>query len=115
MDACISMHIPTVVHAAAWAAETHHGLADRDYLPGASLAHLTRKTKEARFQRSREWIRRNVMAERRYRPPQGRQSPQGAPKGGEGVRSRYFRFLSGHAAIGPYLTEKAKTIRPDKC
>ena len=54
---------------AKWAAGSPHDRVDREYLRGASLAHLTRKTTEARTQRTREWIRNHVSGSRRHRPP----------------------------------------------
>ena len=70
---------------------------------------------EARSQSAGEWIRRHVTAERRYRPPWGGRIREHPQKEGKGVASRFFQLLSGHAAIGPYLAEKTKTIQSDKC
>ena len=44
---------------------------DKDYLREASLAHLIRKAAEAKTRSTKDWIRRHVKAERRYRPPRG--------------------------------------------
>ena len=79
-----------------------------------NLAHLPRKTTEARPQYASEWIGRHVKAERRYRPPRGGKIRKDFLKEGKGVASRFFQ-LSGHAAIGIYLVERTKTIQSDKC
>ena len=50
------------------AAKSHYDPVDRNHLREASLAHLTRKTTEARIQRTRERIWDHLKKDRRYRP-----------------------------------------------
>ena len=81
----------------------------------ASLAHIARKTTEAKTKGTRDWIRRHVKAERRHRPPKGGKIRKDLQKENKGVASRCFQLLRGHAAIGPYLAEMTKIIRSDGC
>ena len=56
---------------AKWAADGYSDAIDKKYLREASLAHLIRKVTEAKTRNTKDWIRRHVKAERRYRPPGG--------------------------------------------
>ena len=46
-------------------------------------------------------------------PPRGGKIRKDLQREGGGVASRFFQLLSDHAAIGPYLVEKTKTIQSD--
>ena len=76
---------------------------------------MTRTATEARSQASAEWIKDNVRAERRYRPPPGRglrrQHLRGVRKE---LAGRFYQFLSGHANIGSYL-HRVNLIDDDTC
>lgn len=95
---------------------------DRDYLWEASLAHLTRKARRpGPIKSGGEYVDMPRLSDDTAPPPGERQGLQGSPEGREGncqqVRPRSDRPLprSGYVAIGPYLAEKSKTIRSDKC
>ena len=67
-----------------WAAESPFNPVDRKCLQEASLAHLARKTTEARSQSTKEWIRDHVNARWRYRPPRGGRVLQSLQRKGKG-------------------------------
>ena len=88
--------------------------ADPAYLREASLAHLTRKTTEARSLETSNWIRTHVKRKHRYRPPPGgkmRQEIRGVRKE---LASRYYQLLSGHAATATHL-RRVGQASSDKC
>ena len=93
------------------AAEGREDRAEPDYLGGASLSHLTRKTTEARSSATREWIRSHVRRERRDRPPPGGKLRKGLSM----VRKELAgQLLSGHAATAVHLRRVGQAPN-DKC
>ena len=94
------------------AAECTGDAADRRCLREASLAHLTRRTAEART----EWIAIHAKSSRRYTPP-GVAASALASKGEKKLLAGvyYQKLLSGHAATGAYLADKIKKIRSSEC
>ena len=54
-----------------------------------------RRATEARSQRTKEWIRRHVKAECRYRPPRGGRTRKGLQREGRGVASWFFQLPFG--------------------
>ena len=70
----------------------------------ASLLHLTRVTTENCSKASAQWISTHVRPERRCRPPAGSGLRRKALRRvRKSLASRYYQFLSGHAAIGSFL------------
>ena len=86
-----------------------------DFLDEASLPHMMRTATEARSQATAERVSSRVGA-RRYRPPPERglrrQHLRSVRKEFSG---RFYQFLSGRAAIGPYLHDKIHKIDSDRC
>lgn len=66
------------------AAESPHDPIDREYLCEASLAHLTRKSTEAKSWSTWECIRSRVKSDRRYKPPKGGKIRLGPSEGEKG-------------------------------
>ena len=73
------------------------------YLMEASLAHLTRKTTEARSAATAEWIRNHSGRRRRYRPPKGGKMRKALNRTRKEVASHFYQPLSGHAAVAEHL------------
>ena len=94
-----------------YAAESAWEATDRRYLREASLAHLTRKTTEARTQSTRGWIASQVKRSRRYRPPKRGGIRPDLRKEREELAERYYQLLSSHATAGAYLAGKIKEIK----
>ena len=70
---------------------------------------------EARSRASAKWIRDNVRAERRHRPPPGRGlRHQHLRSTRKELAGRFYQFLSGHPNIGSYL-HRMGTIYDDTC
>ena len=82
-----------------------------------SLAHMSRVASEKRSQMTNDWMRdRFGNPARKYQPPKGkgvrRKLLRQIPKS---IASRYYQLLSGHAAIEPYLKDRIKKTKDDKC
>ena len=91
--------------------------ANTEYLGEASLAHLTRKTTEARSRATREWIRDHACRERRYRPPPRGKLPKGSEQLGKArkeLAGRFYQLLSGHAATA-VRPRRWGQVPSDKC
>ena len=58
--------------AASRSSPCHDDATPRELLDGTTLSYMNRTATEAGSRASAEWIRDNVRAERRYRPPSGR-------------------------------------------
>ena len=80
-----------------------------------SLAHLSRRASEARSKATAAWISSKV-GRRRYRPPPGRGVKRADLRHTrKELAGRYYQFLSGHAAIGAYLSEKVRKLDSSAC
>ena len=97
------------------AAENIRHAVDRRYLEEASLSHLTRKTTETRSRAVNDWIKDHIRAERRYKPPPGGRLRKHLRRERKEVATRYFQLLSGHAAIGSFLAERAGSVPSSEC
>ena len=85
------------------AAEGREKRASPSYLSEASLAHLTRKTTEARSAATAERIRNHSGRRRRYRPPKGGRMRKALSRARKETASRFYQLLSGHAAVAEHL------------
>ena len=62
------------------------------------------------------WIRENVRASQRYRPPRGRGlRRKDLHRVRKSTAGRYYQLLSGRAAIGSYLCDKIHRIQSSEC
>ena len=85
------------------AAEGREERAPPPYLMKASLAHLTRKTAEARSAATAEWVRSHSGRRRRYRPPKGGKMRKALNTTRKEIAGRFFQLLSGNAAVAEHL------------
>ena len=73
----------------------------RELIEEATLSYMARTATEARSRAMMEWIKDNVRAERRYRPPPGRgMRRQHLRNTRKELAGRFYQFLLGHANIG---------------
>ena len=88
--------------------------ADPSHLSEASLAHLTRKTTEARGLRTSRWIREHVGPKHRYRPPPGGRLRSELRVVRKELAGRYYQLLTGHAAVATHLKRIGQSAS-DEC
>ena len=94
--------------------EKRRGRADSAYLLEASLAHLTRKTTEARADATSEWIRGHMGQRRRYRPPRGVKMRKALARSRKELAGRFYQLLLGHAAVADHLVRVGQAAE-DRC
>ena len=62
-----------------------------------------------------KWIVDHVNRQRRYSPPKDPKLRKELRHERKALAGRYYQLLSGHAAIGDYLCNKAHKLPSDRC